>query len=878
MQIIAAELLFRRFLVFGLTASISGCWLFKKSDSETSESGSGVSVAAVEKDSGGVSGSFKGNGTASQTLKISGGVLKDAAVILPANGLAIDVTASIDPENDLLDQSTASTLGISTDAATEGVGTATSITVDPPTDPLTPFTLQLPLAEAPAALTEDDDKNQRLVIVYRIKIAATGQVLVGLLPRSTLTITGRIVQFSARYFGVYQLYRTPTIIAEAIEKPSSPAPIPSSVPDTTPPGAFTIDGMPAYTNATSFAVSWTAATDATTYDVTLASDATCSTSVQSIQGVSTLTATLSSVAEGAYFVCVAAKDGAGNSVSATNNGLPVTVDLTPPGSFALAAPSSPSSNQNPTVTWTSATGAVSYSIKLTSDSGCSSAISGHTYSNLTGTSLAVSPALPSGTFYICGEAVDGVGNLRASSNVPSYSVDVIPPGTFSITAPLSPNSDETPDVIWDAAPGASDYDLVIATDSGCANPVSGGILSGINGTTQTSPTLSPGAYFICVTAFDAADNQSTASNNGYKFYVGWMPTATLGAPSARANHTAVWTGSEMIIWGGNDGSSVFNTGYRYNPASDSWTAMSTSGAPAARTKHTAVFHNGKMIVWGGCTTYDCAAYTNINSGGVYDIGTDTWSATSVLGAPQARYKHTAVVAGTEMIVWGGVNYETGVTYLYSGGRCTLPCESGSWSATMTSGAPTNGVAFHSAVWADSKMIVWGGSIGLNSNVGQNGKRYVVDTWSTIASSGAYINYADMSSVWTGSKFVVWGGWQNSTWNHSQNGALYDPTGDTWTAMATLNAPSARAFAPGLWTGSRVMVWGGGCHPSASCGTPLQTGGGLYDPVGNAWTSTFAGNEPTSRRYHSGAWSGSVAIYWGGHDGTSYLASGGVYRP
>ena len=36
-------------------------------------------------------------------------------------------------------------------------------------------------------------------------------------------------------------------------------------------------------------------------------------------------------------------------------------------------------------------------------------------------------------------------------------------------------------------------------------------------------------------------------------------------------HTAVWTGSEMIVWGGT-GANYFNTGGRYNPNTDSWTA------------------------------------------------------------------------------------------------------------------------------------------------------------------------------------------------------------------------------------------------------------------------------------------------------------------
>src|SRR5206468_4111617 len=48
----------------------------------------------------------------------------------------------------------------------------------------------------------------------------------------------------------------------------------------------------------------------------------------------------------------------------------------------------------------------------------------------------------------------------------------------------------------------------------------------------------------------------------------WTATTTTNAPTARDAHTAVWTGSEMIIWGGccdNFGQS-FNTGGRYNPS------------------------------------------------------------------------------------------------------------------------------------------------------------------------------------------------------------------------------------------------------------------------------------------------------------------------
>jgi hypothetical protein len=82
----------------------------------------------------------------------------------------------------------------------------------------------------------------------------------------------------------------------------------------------------------------------------------------------------------------------------------------------------------------------------------------------------------------------------------------------------------------------------------------------------------------------------------------WTPTSLTNAPAGRFNHTAVWTGSEMIVWGGcTDGgcNSSFNTGGRYNPSTDSWTPTNTANAPAARWAHTAVWTGSEMIVWGG---------------------------------------------------------------------------------------------------------------------------------------------------------------------------------------------------------------------------------------------------------------------------------------
>src|SRR4029079_1096066 len=126
-------------------------------------------------------------------------------------------------------------------------------------------------------------------------------------------------------------------------------------------------------------------------------------------------------------------------------------------------------------------------------------------------------------------------------------------------------------------------------------------------------------------------------------------------PVSGSGHTAVWTGSEMIVWGGSNDAVIpalggdLNTGGRYNPSKDSWTATNTTGAPTARVGHTAVWTGSEMIVWGG----QDENFAFLNTGGRYNPTTDSWKATPTTNAPTARQLHTAARTGSEMIVWGG---------------------------------------------------------------------------------------------------------------------------------------------------------------------------------------------------------------------------------
>jgi hypothetical protein len=181
----------------------------------------------------------------------------------------------------------------------------------------------------------------------------------------------------------------------------------------------------------------------------------------------------------------------------------------------------------------------------------------------------------------------------------------------------------------------------------------------------------------------------------------WTPTTTTDAPSPRGYHTAVWTGTEMIVWGGFDGTNYLNTGGRYDPVTDSWTATGTTNAPDARRYHTAVWTGTEMFVWGGSSN---AGY--FNTGGRYDPVTNTWTATSTTNAPSARDQliglYITVPTTSGVLVWGGSNgapLNTGGYYMPG---------TDTWTTVCTTNAPSPRVS-HTGVSTGAQMIVWGGA-------------------------------------------------------------------------------------------------------------------------------------------------------------------------
>jgi N-acetylneuraminic acid mutarotase len=338
----------------------------------------------------------------------------------------------------------------------------------------------------------------------------------------------------------------------------------------------------------------------------------------------------------------------------------------------------------------------------------------------------------------------------------------------------------------------------------------------------------------------------------------WTATSITNAPAGRFSHTAVWTGTEMIVWGGGYDNTNLNTGGRYNPATDSWAATSTTNAPYARSGHTAVWTGNEMIVWGG---------HGDNTGGTYNPATNNWTATSTNNAPPGRSGHTAVWTGSEMIVWGGVD-AFGFA-LDTGGKYNPGTNS--WTPTSSTNPPSARI-MHTAVWTGTEMIVWGGWDGLSSIL-NTGRRYNprTDSWTATSITNAPSRRAQHTAVWTGSEMIVWGGARLDGTPPFNTGGRYNPGTNSWTATSITHAPSGRNRHTAAWTGTEMIVWGG----SSTSG--LTDTGGRYDPRTASWTAISTANAPAPRVDATAVWTGNQMLVWGGWETyPNGLNTGGRY--
>jgi hypothetical protein len=340
----------------------------------------------------------------------------------------------------------------------------------------------------------------------------------------------------------------------------------------------------------------------------------------------------------------------------------------------------------------------------------------------------------------------------------------------------------------------------------------------------------------------------------------WEPTALAGAPTARTGHVAVWTGSMMIVWGGsNGGGTYYGDGAEYDPDARTWTSISTVDAPSPRDRATAVWTGSEMIVWGGR-----GPGGPLGDGASYNPAMKKWVSLPV-GGPLPRYDHTAVWTGAptnRMFVWGGFDggtrFDTGAYFA-----------GGSWSDVSIPNLPT-ARHLHTTVWDDmsSRVIVFGGFgpdpiSGVPTSLGTGGiygPLAVNETWTELSLVGnAPSARYEHSAVWAGTHMIVWGGYSD-VFGLLNDGALFDVIGQNEWSMIDGVAPSARRRQSAVYFKNlnKMVVWGGIGGAGGALGD-----GGLFDVAAGAWSPNGLPKGPGASVDHTAVVAGSRMIVWGG---------------
>lgn len=223
-----------------------------------------------------------------------------------------------------------------------------------------------------------------------------------------------------------------------------------------------------------------------------------------------------------------------------------------------------------------------------------------------------------------------------------------------------------------------------------------------------------------------------------------------------------------------------------------------------------------MLVYGGfvgeANEYESGAAA------AYDPRRNRWR---TLPAWQARWGHSAVWTGREMIVWGGDG-----PYEFERNGASLDSRTGRWRPLTRS--PLEGRVGHSALWTGRGMIVLGGAS--NRQLRREGATYdpARKRWSLLPRSpGGFLAWA--SAYWIGEQMLVI--------DRGSRVLVYRPETRKWRRLRSSALRPRREFAS-AWTGREVVVWGGEADPDdryladGAALTPLrgQAAAGQASPV------------------------------------------------
>lgn len=306
---------------------------------------------------------------------------------------------------------------------------------------------------------------------------------------------------------------------------------------------------------------------------------------------------------------------------------------------------------------------------------------------------------------------------------------------------------------------------------------------------------------------------------------------------------------------------VFHVWHSLGYSADShWMGISTVNAPNNSTDG-AVWTGERMVVWGD-------SFKSLKE---YNPSNNHWRALPSYYAPRPGANYVSGYVDGKLICWGGLLNSQGWVYDF---------EKEIWSEIENRYAPSQRQNAYAVSMGD-KFFVWGG-LKVEMLNGQAYSERMTDggvfdvksnQWVTIHASPDISPRYESSIVWTGSKVIIWGGYvekENGEMVITNTGIIFDPKTMTWTSLPMDGDPSPRHYHTALWTGTQMIIWGGENDPRATY-SGLKDGG-VFDFESFSWKSITAPQFSVGNRFQQAVWTGHLMLVWGGQDTTNASSS------
>jgi hypothetical protein len=303
---------------------------------------------------------------------------------------------------------------------------------------------------------------------------------------------------------------------------------------------------------------------------------------------------------------------------------------------------------------------------------------------------------------------------------------------------------------------------------------------------------------------------------------GWSATGSMAG--ARAGHTAtLLQDGRVLAVGGVSAGLPTALVEIYDPAHDRWAAAAK--LQVARFGHSAVLlPDGRVLVAGGSG----AGGIILASCEIYDATANTWTATGSLAA--ARYLHAGALAGSKVLVCGGVTIEVGSLASIPAPDILASSEvydplAGTWAATKPMAAKR---CLHAiAVLPTGEALVSGGRSDVGSVNSSEKYSPANGSWSLVASMMAARERHTMSLLNDGRLLVAGGASAGLVLNSAE---VYASTVNAWSQVPSMHVARSGHTASLLVHG-RVLLAGG---VTAMATTQASE---LFDPATSTWTQT-----------------------------------------